>query len=215
MCCRHPSWTPQTSGEKRVHFYFRHPGEVRRASYSHGGRSKLQPSRQVRGHVLYQEEPQNPSDRDAGQLHGPALSGHSVLSPVANAAACIRRPLCLLHRQNSLPNQVLGRPPSLKFDLKGSAQGRFASKSELAKKSKATLKDLDFDRVFPVTSGGLRIRPADYEKLAHRINQDARVLAELEIMDHSLVRLAAQHVFRSRIHDSATYLPPWRARRQN
>ena len=84
---------------------------------------------------------------------------------------------------------MLGRPPSLKFDLKGSAKGRKASESELAKKSKATLKDLDFERVFPITSGGLRIRPADYEKLAHRINQDARVLAELEIMDHSLVRL--------------------------
>lgn len=75
----------------------------------------------------------------------------------------------------------------MKFDLKGSALGRKASKSELMKKSKATLKDLDFERVFPVKSGGLRVRSADYEKLAHRINQDARVLAELEIMDHSLV----------------------------
>lgn len=98
---------------------------------------------------------------------------------------------------------MLGRPLSLKFDLKGSTHGRFASKSELAKKSRATLKDLDFDRVFPVTSGGLRIRPADYEKLAHRINQDARVLAELEIMDHSLVSLAPQHaLFRSSNHDA-------------
>ena len=59
----------------------------------------------------------------------------------------------------------------------------------MAKKSKATLKDLDFERVFPIISGGLRIRPADYERIAHRINQDARVLAELEIMDHSLVRV--------------------------
>jgi hypothetical protein len=102
----------------------------------------------------------------------------------------------LLHvrrQQNSLPKQVLGQPPSLKFDLKGSSFGRYASKSELAKKSKATLKDIDFERVFPLTSGGLRIRPADYEKLAHRINQDARVLAELEIMDHSLVRATLQN----------------------
>lgn len=128
----------------------------------------------------------------------------------------MHRLFCLPYRQNSLPNKVLGRPPSLKFDLKGSAQNRFASKRELAKKSKATLKDLDFERVFPVTSGGLRLRPADYEKLAHRINQDARVLAELEIMDHSLVRpAAAQLMFRSRMHNAATYSRPWRARAQN
>ena len=111
--------------------------------------------------------------------------------------------LYLPHRQNSLPKHVLGRPVSLKFDLKGSAHNRFASKHELEKKSKATLKDQDFERVFPVTSGGLRIRPADYEKLAHRINQDARVLAELEIMDHSLVRLAARHAFRSSNQDAS------------
>lgn len=99
---------------------------------------------------------------------------------------------CPRPRQNSLPKQVLGRPPSLKFDLKGSAKGRKASKEELAKKSKATLKDLDFERLFPLSSGGLRMRPADYEKLAHRLNQDARVLADLEIMDHSLVSLSRE-----------------------
>ena len=64
---------------------------------------------------------------------------------------------------------------ALKFDLKGSEFGRKASQHELSKGAEATLKDLDFDRVFPAKFGGLRIRPADYEKLAHRINEDARV----------------------------------------
>ena len=74
-----------------------------------------------------------------------------------------------------LPKQVLGQPVALKFDLKGSEFGRKASQHELSKGAEATLKDLDFDRVFPAKFGGLRIRPADYEKLAHRINEDARV----------------------------------------
>ena len=70
---------------------------------------------------------------------------------------------------------MLGQPVALKFDLKGSEFGRKASQHELSKGAEASLKDLDFDRVFPAKFGGLRIRPADYEKLAHRINEDARV----------------------------------------
>ena len=94
------------------------------------------------------------------------------------------RKIRLIAMQNSLPRAVLGREPALKFDLKGSSLGRRANDDELSKGSRATLKDLDFERIFPK---GLKVKTGDYEKIVHRITQDARVLAELDIMDHSLL----------------------------
>jgi hypothetical protein len=38
-----------------------------------------------------------------------------------------------------------------------------------------------------VVASGLRIQPSDFEKLAHRVTKDARVLAEWDIIDHSLL----------------------------
>ena len=71
----------------------------------------------------------------------------------------------------------------LKFDLKGSLHGRYASNKELAKPH-PTLKDNDYlSRV----ENGIVISPEKYDLLNETIQRDCQVLESFAIMDYSLL----------------------------
>lgn len=118
-----------------------------------------------------------------------------------------RKNIRLLIMNNLLPNPSL-IPIHMKFDLKGSSQGRMASNSE-KQKSSPTLKDNDFRELFKNKSTskpeGIYLEKDIHRALIETLKRDCLVLESFKIMDYSLL-LAIYNVDRHK-KDSVTQTP--------
>lgn len=83
-----------------------------------------------------------------------------------------------------------------KFDLKGSTYKRYASKAEKSKKS-PTLKDLDFNEIYP---DGILLDQAVYDSVIKILERDCLVLRSFQIMDYSLL-LAVHNLDRATLEE--------------
>uniref|UniRef100_A0A0K0DX40 PIPK domain-containing protein n=1 Tax=Strongyloides stercoralis TaxID=6248 RepID=A0A0K0DX40_STRER len=99
----------------------------------------------------------------------------------------------LLVMNNLLPQTITLHD---KFDLKGSTYKRYASKAEKAKKS-PTLKDLDFNEIYP---DGILLDQAVYDSVIKILERDCLVLRSFQIMDYSLL-LAVHNLDRATLEE--------------